>query len=185
MEKVLAIIRERRSLRKFADQPVAREAILTCLEAARLAPSADNIQPWRFVVLDDPEVKEAFGKEAFSGIYRVTRWAVRAPVIVVLLAELNVFAHRMGKAVQGTPFYLLDLGIAGEHVVLQAQAMGLGTCWIGWFDAKRTKKFLGIPGRVRVCGLLAVGYPLSGWQPKLQRRKKAEEIVFFNAWGGE
>jgi len=181
--KVLQIIRERRSVRKFDTRPVEREKILSCIEAARLAPSADNVQPWRFIVLDDPEVKERFGRVVFSGVYRVTRWAMKAPVIVVILADLNFLVHRMGKLFQGIPYYLLDVGIAGEHFVLQAHELGLGTCWIGWFHVKRAQKFFQIPRGVKVCELVAVGYPSSEWKPNPQKRKSMEEIVFFNEWG--
>ena len=181
--KLLKVIRERRSVRKFDPRPVERETILSCVEAARLAPSADNIQPWRFIVLDDPEVKETFGREVFSGIYRVTRWALKAPVIVVVLADLNFLVHRVARVVQDIPYYLLDIGIAGEHFVLQAQEVGLGTCWIGWFHPKKAQQFFKLPRSVRVCELMAVGYPSSGWKPNPQKRKPMEEIVFFNEWG--
>jgi nitroreductase len=180
---VLKVIQDRRSVRKFDSRPVEREKILTCAEAARLAPSADHIQPWRFIIIDDPEIKEKFGKEVFSGIYRVTRWALNAPVIVVLLVDLNFLVHRVAKIVQGIPFYLLDIGIAGEHFVLQAKELGLGTCWIGWFNVKRARKFLKVPVGVKVCELMAVGYPAEGWEPKLKKRKSLGEIVFWGGWG--
>lgn len=183
MEPILKVIRERRSVRKFDTRPVERDKIITCIEAARIAPSADHTQPWRFIILDDPAMKEKFGREVFSGAYRFTRWAVEAPVIVVILADLHFLVHRVAKAVQRIPYYLLDIGIAGEHFVLQAQELGLGTCWIGWFNVKKAGKFLKIPRGVRVCELMAVGYPSPGWKPSHKKRKPLEEIVFFNNWG--
>lgn len=179
---IISSIVKRRSVRKFDSRPVEREKILACLEAVRLAPSAENKQPWRFVVLDDPAVKQAFGETAFSGIYRPTRWALNAPVLVVLLAELDIVAHRLGKWIQGTPFYLIDMGIAGEHFVLEAQSLGLGTCWIGWFHAKKAGKFLKVSRKYRVCGALALGYPGSRLKPRPLRRKTIGEIGFFNEW---
>jgi nitroreductase len=180
--KVLPVIQNRRSVRKFDPKPVEREKILTCIEAARLAPSAENVQPWRFLVIDDPEVKSAFGETAFSGIYRHTRWALNAPVIVVLLARPDLLANRIGRFIQKMPFYLLDLGISGEHLVLQAQEMGLGTCWIGWFDIRKTRQFFKLPKSIKVCQLMALGYPEKGWKAKSHNRKPLNDLVRFNRW---
>lgn len=159
-----------------------REVILSCVEAARLAPSAEHVQPWRFVVVDDPEQRDALSGAAFSGIYSHTRWAAKAPVLIAVCAELDILANRIGKAIQKLPFYLLDIGIAGEHLVLQAQSLGLGTCWIGWFDFRKSKKILNIPRQVRLCGLIAVGYPESQSRKSKKKRKDIEEIVRFNQW---
>ncbi|MCP2596330.1 nitroreductase family protein [Candidatus Aminicenantes bacterium AC-708-M15] len=173
------LIRNRRSIRRFIDKPVEREKILTCLEAARLAPSAENVQPWRFIVIDDPETKEKFSKEAFSGIYFPSKFASKAPVIILILARLDIIANRIGKQIQGINYYLIDIGIAGEHIVLQAQELGLGTCWIGWFNARKVRKFFKIPRKYKIVSLIAMGYyekrPL-----KEKKRKKIEEIVCFN-----
>ncbi len=175
----LQLVRTRRSVRKFADRPVEREKLIACVEAARHAPSAENVQPWRFVIVDDPELKSKLAEEAFSGIYRPTRWAAKAPVLVVILAKLDLLANRLGAQVQGTNYYLIDVGIAGEHFVLQAHELGLGTCWIGWFHEKKARKVLGIPRSYRLVCFLAVGYPAhSGAKPK--EKKSLEEILFFN-----
>ncbi len=182
MESILQVIQDRRSLRRFDSRPVDRETILTCIEAARLAPSAENVQPWRFVVLDDPDVRAEFGETVFSGIYRPTRWALGAPVLIVLLANLDFVAHRVAKALQKIPFYLLDVGIAGEHLALQAQSMGLGTCWIGWFDVKKASNVLKLPRNVKVCGIMTLGYPAEGWSPNPKRRRSLDAITMFNGW---
>ncbi len=175
----LQLVVGRQSVRKFIDKPVERQKILTCIEAARLAPSAENVQPWRFLVLDDRLVINEFGQHAFSGIYQYSRWASRAPVLITICAELDWLANRVGKEIQGTRYYLIDIGIAGEHLVLQAQELGLSTCWIGWFHAKKAKKFLKIPRAWKVIALIALGYP----QKKLKqqrKKKKIEEILYFN-----
>jgi nitroreductase len=177
------IAAERRSIRRYLDQPVEREKILTCIESARMAPSADNVQPWRFLIIDDPEVKKAFSKEAFSGIYSVSRFASKAPVLILIMARLDIIANRIGKQIQGVHFYLIDIGIAGEHIVLQAEELGLGTCWIGWFNIRRTRKFFNIPRKYKIISLLSMGYYKS--RPSRQRkRKKLEEIVWFNRFKG-
>jgi nitroreductase len=181
--KVLRVIEERRSIRQFDSRPVEQEKIDLCVEAAHLAPSADNVQPWRFVIFNDPDMKEAFGNAVFTGIYRITRWALKAPVLVMLLADLDILTNRLGRRIQDIPFYLLDLGIAGEHFVLQAQALGLGTCWIGWFHVKKAHRFLKLPRGVRVCALLALGYSMLGYTPNPRKRRPLEKVVFYNQWG--
>jgi nitroreductase len=172
------IIEPRRSIRKYQEKPVEREKILACVAAARLAPSAENRQPWRFVVLDQPERIQQFSAEAFSGLYRPTRWAQKAPVLIVLFAKIDFLVNRLGRWVQGNQFYLLDLGIAGEHFVLQAEAFGLGTCWIGWFDAKKTMKFFDLSGNYRAVALISLGYPAQTRSPR--KLLDLNEIVSFN-----
>lgn len=175
----LELVRSRRSVRRFLDQPVEKEKIITCLEAARLAPSAENVQPWRFVVIDDPGLKKEFASRVFSGIYFVSRFAAQAPVLILILAELDILANRIGKQVQGVSFYLIDIGIAGEHLVLQAVELGLGTCWIGWFSHRQARKLLRIPRKYKIVSLLALGY----YDRKVDRarpRKSLEEIAWFN-----
>lgn len=176
------LVTNRRSVRRYSDRPVEREKVLACLEAARLAPSADNVQPWRFLVLDDTELKERFSKEAFSGIYTKTRFAAKAPILILLLARLDIVANRIGKQIQGIHFYYIDVGIAGEHIVLQAEELGLGTCWIGWFNTRRARKIAKIPKKYKIVSLLSMGYPES--KPASEKKRKTlSEIVWFNTMG--
>jgi nitroreductase len=179
---ILTVIRERRSVRRFDPRPVERDKILACVEAARLAPSAENAQPCRYVILEDPKIRAAFGEKAFSGIYRATRWAIQAPVIVAILAKIEFTAGRLGPLIQGTPYYFIDVGISGEHFILQARSLGLGTCWIGWFNNRKARKFLKGPRSMRVAQLIAVGYPHPSWKPRELRRKDLDEIVRWNGW---
>jgi nitroreductase len=176
------IVEGRRSIRRYIDRPVEREKILQCLEAARLAPSADNAQPWRFLVLDDVDLKRRFCEEAFSGIYSVTKFAKKAPVLIVILARLNIIAHRVGKQIQNIHFHLLDIGIAGEHIVLQAEELGLGTCWIGWFNTRKARKALAIPREFKVASLLSMGY-YEQKPTQMKKRRTLDEIVWFNEIG--
>ena len=175
-------IKQRRSVRRYLDMPVEREKILTCLEAARLAPSADNVQPWRFVVIDDPELKEKFSQKVFSGIYRISKFAAQAPVLILILARLDIIANRIGKQIQGVNFYLIDIGIAGEHIVLQAEELGLGTCWIGWFNSRNARKILRIPRKYKIVSLLSMGY-YEKKPHREKRRKSLQEITWFNKIG--
>ncbi len=173
------LIRSRRSIRRFLPDPVEREKILACVEAARLAPSAENAQPARFLVVDDPALRTKLAGEAFSGIYGMTKFAAQAPVIVIVLAVRDTLLHRLGGSLQGTPFYLLDVGIAGEHFVLKAEEQGLATCWVGWFDARRARKVLRIPRKYRIAALFPVGYAASR-PPSPTKRKALDEVAWFN-----
>jgi len=181
---IRTLIQNRRSIRKYLDKPVEREKILACIDAARLAPSAENVQPWRFLIIDDPVLKERFGNKVFSGIYRPCRFAAKAPVIIVIMARLDIIANRIGKQIQNIHFYLIDIGIAGEHIVLQAEELGLGTCWVGWFNSRKARKILKIPRKYKIVALMTMGY----YEKKPSREKKRktiEEIAWFNKIGGK
>ena len=89
--ELIEVIKARRSIRKYQDRPVEREKINACLEAARLAPSACNSQPWHYIVIDDPKTKEAFCKEAFGGVYAMTKFAEKAPVLVAAVSDRGSF----------------------------------------------------------------------------------------------
>ena len=173
------ILGGRRSIRRYLATPVEPEKLRACLEAARIAPSAHNSQPWRFIVIDEPGLKDRLAAAAFSGIYSVSKFAAQAPVILALLAKPGGATVRAGSKLQGVPFHFLDMGIAGEHVVLQAEELGLATCWMGWFDFRKVRKVLGIPRGFKIVALMPVGYaekrPLR--EPP---RKTFEEIVTFN-----
>jgi len=175
----LNLVKKRRSIRRFLDKPVEREKIITCLEAARLAPSAQNVQPWRFLVIDDPETKNRFANDVFSGIYTVSRFAAKAPVFILQLASLDFITNVIGKQIQNVHFYLIDTGIAGEHIVLQATDLDLGTCWIGWFNMRKARKFFNIPKKYKIVNLFALGY-FEKKPPREKKRKRLEEIVSFN-----
>ena len=171
----------RRSIRAFQDRPVEREKLGLCLEAARLAPSACNAQPWRFVVVDDPALKRRLAEAAFSGAYAVNRHAAAAPVLVAVVSQRGSALAWVGSQVQGTVFRLVDIGIACEHFVLQAAELGLGTCWLGWFDARAAARVLGVPGGRRVEMLLSVGYPAEAPGPR--PRRSLEAMSSFNGYG--
>ncbi len=175
------LVQARKSVRRFRDQPVEHAKIARCLEAARLAPSAENVQPWRFCIIDDPATKTRLAQQAFTGIYRTTRWAERAPVLVVIFAEPDILANRIGKQMTGINYYLIDIGIAGEHFALQAQELGLGTCWIGWFSAKGAQKALHVPRSYRAVEMMALGYPHENYKHE-RKRKSINDISFYNEY---
>ena len=179
----LNLCKNRKSIRKFSDRPVEKEKILLCLEAARLAPSACNSQPWKFIVIDEPQLKDKLTSNAFSGIYSTNLFAKKAPVIIVVISEKSSFIASVGAYLKDTRYYLIDIGIAVEHLVLQATESGLGSCWLGWFDEKSVKKILKIPDEKRVDLLIALGYPSENFQNTVKKnRKPIEEISSFNSY---
>lgn len=153
------IIASRRSVRKYKPEPVSRDLIAKCVEAARLAPSACNSQPWKFVVLDEPVRVAEFADAVFQGLYSMTAFAKKAPVLVAIVQERGNATSWIGNQVQETSFNLIDVGIACENFVLQAHALGLGACILGWFNAKAAAKTLGCPPGKKVELVIAVGYP--------------------------
>ena len=170
----------RRSVRKFQDKPVEREKIISCLEAARVAPSACNSQPWHFIVIDQAQIKADFCKAVFSGVYSISKWVEQAPVLVAAVSDKGNFTSRVGNFFRRTEFYLVDHGIACEHFVLRAWDQGLGTCWIGWLDSNKAEKFFKLPKGKKIEHLIALGYPAE--TPAPRPRKKMEEMVSYNRY---
>lgn len=176
----LELANKRYSVRHFSAMSVEREKIAICLEAARLAPSACNSQPWRFIVVDHPDLKTELSDSIFSGIYATNSFVKKAPVLVFVVSDRGNFIARVGAYLRDTRYYLTDIGIAAEHFVLQAAELGLGTCWIGWFNEKRAKSILRVPANKRIDTILAVGYPDPAHPAGIKRRKALEEISGYN-----
>lgn len=170
------LISGRRSIRKYLDRPVEKEKLTQALEAARLSPSACNAQPWRFVVVSG-EKKKKLIEEGLGGLVVPNAWAKTAPVVAVVCSCKDIFTHFVGESVQGTRYHLLDIGMAMEHFVLKAAELGLGTCYIGWFNAKKVSKYLELPVSWKPECLITVGYPDESPDPR--PRKTAEEIYKF------
>ncbi len=162
---VLEATRIRRSIRKYRPEPIPDEKLRTILEAARLAPSAANRQPWRFVVVEDRERRKALAKAANDQTFLGD-----AGAIVVAISDPEKSARWHEK----------DTMIALEHVVLAATALGYGTCWIGAFDEDAVKSLLKIPAKMKVVALLPIGIPDE--KPPPRRRRELSEIFFKEEW---
>jgi nitroreductase len=175
------ILHNRKSTRSFHSRPVNEKDITAIIESARLAPSACNSQTWRFVTVTRREVIQNICQEAMRPVVP-NKWLEQAPLIIVGCSQLDVIANRIGGMITGIEYYQIDLGIAMEHMVLKATELGLGTCWIGWFNENRLKEILGIPKRIKVSALLAVGHPKDDSSGK-RKRKPIEKIVFSEKWG--
>jgi len=162
--EVFDAIRTRRSIRKYRPEPIPDEKLRNILEAARLAPSAGNRQPWRFVVIQNIDRKKALAKVANNQTF------LDASAIIVATGDPEVSAR----------WYEKDPMIALEHVVLAATALGYGTCWIGAFDEDAIKHLLKIPANVKVIALLPIGIPDE--TPAPRPRKEFSEIFFKEEW---
>jgi nitroreductase len=168
---VFEAVRNRRSIRLYENKAVEKEKLLKVLEAARLAPSAGNGQPWSFVVVTDDNVKRnlrpAYNKD----------WFVAAPVIVVACS----FPEKAWKRRNGEQYWKVDVSIAMQNLILVAQEERLGTCWVTNFDEKKVKNVLGIPRNVRVVAMTPLGYPAEQKGP-VTERKPLEEITRYEHW---
>jgi len=173
------LLHKRTSVREYKPDKIPRDVLDGCVEAARLAPSACNCQPWSFIIADDEGIKNELADAAFGGIYSLNAFAKKAPVLVAMITEKSSYAAMMGGFLRGTQYNLIDIGIAGEHFILKATEEGLGTCWIGWFNEKQAKKVLGIPKNSKVDILISVGYPLAE-QVSEKERKALDEIRKYN-----
>jgi nitroreductase len=181
----LEAIRTRRSVRKFSDRPVEPEKLQRVLEAARQAPSWANLQCSRFVVVEDPAVKARISElsfvEAFFGPkgYKTNpaqKALAEAPVVIVACADPT-----QSGDLRGQEYYLTDLGIAAENLMLAAHALGLGSVFVGVFHEQDLGELLDIPPEIRIVGLFPLGYPegeAKGGPP----RKPLDEIVFYGKW---
>jgi nitroreductase len=165
---VFETIRARRSIRKFRPKPIPDEKLKMILEAGRLAPSAGNRQPWRFIVVKDPNRKKALAKAADNQTF-----IADASVVVVALGDPKVSPRWFSR----------DPMIAVEHMVLAATALGYGTCWIGAFNEEEVKRILEIPERLKVIVLLPIGFPDE--TPAPRERKPLKEIAFQEKYGEE
>jgi len=177
----LDLVKTRQSVRKYLDKPVEREKIELCLEAARLAPSASNSQPWNFIVLDDPKLKEAVAKETFSQLISFNRFSLQAPVLIILISGRPGFLNKVAEAIKDKQFNLIDIGIVAEHLCLQATEEGLGTCILGWFNEKGVKKLLNISPSKRVELIITMGYP-EFTEIRLKKRKEMDQIRSYNSY---
>jgi nitroreductase len=169
--EVFAAIRKRRSIRLYERKPVNEEKLNRVIEAGRLAPSADNRQPWRFIVVTDEKIKEKLGA-AYD-----EEWFVSAPVIIVGCAVPKEAWVRM----DGQEYWMVDVAIAMQNMILTATELGLGTCWIADFDEEAARKALKLPLGVRVVAMTPLGYPAEQRRP-VGNRKPLSEIVHYNSW---
>jgi nitroreductase len=167
-------IRERRSVRRFTEREVSEEEAELLVEAACLAPSAGNLQPWEFVVVRDPEIKRRL-----VGAAHGQRFISTAPVVFVVCAVPGRSASGYGR--RGRELYCLqDTAAAVQNLMLTARANGLGSCWVGAFDERRAGAALGLPDGVRPVAIVPVGYPAES--PSRRPRRPLGRVLHKDRW---
>jgi len=172
------VIKTRRSVRSYKKDPIPDDVLKRILNAARIAPSGNNRQPWRFIIIKDEERKKKM-VELCEG----QKFVAEAPILIVACGR-NIHYNRGGW--MGDYSMIVDVAIAMDHLTLSARAEGLGTCWIGSFDNEGIKKFLGIPEDVNVVALTPLGYPKNPDVFKETKdRKNLEEIICYDKWEGK
>ncbi|MDY6865650.1 MAG: nitroreductase family protein [Halobacteriota archaeon] len=193
MSTVKEVIEDRRSVRKYRDDPVPDELLLRILEAARLAPSGSNTQPWRFVVVRNEDtklkLKEAAVNQKFVGEAPVviaccgdlTAWREYPKKIKELVSEGPDDEWNLSEVNSRMTMTVRNVAIACEHMVLQAKELGLGTCWVGMMNRENVKEILCVPGHLVVVALLTIGYPDE--EPRIRPRLDLSEIVFDEEYG--
>ncbi|MFO7657679.1 MAG: nitroreductase family protein [Bacteroidales bacterium] len=176
-----ALARKRQSVRSYSTKTVEPEILERCIEAARLAPSACNSQPWKFIVVTDPNLRYQVADTTSNRILPLNHFTKEAPVLVVVVRENANFTSKMGEIIRDKKFTLMDIGITTVHFCLQAASEGLGTCMLGWFDESRVKKLLNIPRNKRAELIITVGYPKDE-TIRNKKRKNFTEIISYNSY---
>lgn len=169
---VAEAIKARRSVRKYKPMPIPEEALTKVLNAARLAPSAENMQPWRFVVVRDEDLKRKL-----AGACSNQTWIAEAPIIIAACGVPDEAGPTVGGYMDSVS---VDVSIALTHAALEATNKGLGTCWVTAFSEERVKSILNIPPDVRVVALTPLGYPDE--MPEPSGRKHLSQIVYYDKY---
>ena len=171
---ILEAIKKRYSVRHYKDQPVEEDKLGEVLEAARLAPSGCNLQPWKLVVVRDRATIQSM-VHAIGG----QQFVEQAPVLIV--ACMNGVGYNIGHRYDGA---VIDITIALDHITLQAASMGLGTCWLGNYDGNEVRALLGIPSENPVVVILGLGYPDESHPHRPGPRKPLDELVCWEKFTG-
>lgn len=179
-EGMLGLMKARQSERKYLNKPVEKEKIERITEAARLSPSACNGQPWHFIVVDDPALRDEVAAATESVVLRMNGFVREAPVLIVVVREKSNLTSRAGDLIKQKDYSLIDIGIATASLVYQATAEGLGTCIIGWVDDRKIRKVLGISSSRKVELVITVGYTDNRLREK--SRKPPGDVITYNRY---
>ena len=181
MKTFLELVKSRQSDRAYdINRAVEPEKLDNILEAARLAPSACNAQPWKFIVVTDPATRNETASCVADITLGMNHFAFQAPVFIVIMEESSNFTSKLGSTVKQKHFPHMDLGIAAAHITLAAADQGLGTCIVGWFNEKKIRSVLDIPSTKRPVLVITLGYSTEPIREK--KRKKPEDVVSYNKY---
>lgn len=185
MQDFMQLALERQSVRRYDTRAVEPEKMVQCLEAARMAPSASNSQPWSFVVVQSQPLLEQVARATFSDIKLINQFTLQAPAMVVMVLEKAKPITRLAMMVKNKEWPLIDIGLAASQFCLQATDLGLGTCMIGWFKEDAIRKLLKIPSSKTVALLISIGYAAEGYPQRAKVRKKLADIAWKEQYEGE
>lgn len=180
---MLKEIQNRRSIRKYTDKEVEQEKIIELLDAARIAASGSNTQPWNFIIVKSEKVKEELAKFSHN-----QSWMLTAPVFIVCVADISCRIKENNKNMyldENSPQeevkqIIRDTSIAITNIMIQAVNLDLSTCWVAWFRQKEIRPILNIPNDKYVVGILTLGY--ADESPNPRPRKSIEDIIHFEKW---
>lgn len=170
--EVLDAMKLRKSVRKYEPAPLSAEQVQKIFNSVRMAPSVDNLQPWKFVIVNDEDVKRDLAAAANS-----QKWIAEAPLVVVACGLLDEAQGMIGGYLNS---YSVDVAIAMAYLTLAAQNEDLGTCWVSAFNEDKVRAVIGAPDDVRVVALTPLGVP--GGDPEPSGRKHLNEIVCYNKY---
>ena len=183
--ETLEAIKTRRSIRKFSDQPVEPEKLQAVLEAVRQAPSWSNLQCWQLVIVESQESRDKISELSFVKSFFATygyktnpaqKALAQAPVVIIACAD----PVKSGN-LHDQQYYLADMGIASENLMLAAHDQGLGTVFVGVYHEEQIKALLGIPDNIKIVGLFPLGYP-AGEAKGGPSRKQLSDFVHYGKW---
>ncbi|ABS41638.1 nitroreductase family protein [Clostridium botulinum] len=179
---MLEEMKSRRSIRKYMNKSVEDEKIIQLIESARLAPSGSNTQPWHFIV-----VKSDITRGRLAKVSHNQEWMMAAPVFIVCVADIRSrikgdveLSLNENSPQQELKQIIRDTSIAVEHLVLSAENLGLGTCWVAWFTQEEIRPILNIPYDKYVVSIITIGYPNES--SKARPRKKLQDIIHYEQW---
>jgi nitroreductase len=177
-EQILELINTRQSDRGYLEKDVEQDKLDRILEAGRLAPSACNSQPWRFIVVNDPGMKQKVAEACTAKELGFNKFITEAPVLLVIIRSKGKVISQIGGTIKDKEYSRVDIGIAAQNICLQAAAEGLGTCMLGWFNEKKVKELLGVPKNLRAELVITLGYPSKPHRKKI--RKPSDEVISYN-----
>ncbi|NIO44132.1 MAG: nitroreductase family protein [Candidatus Aenigmarchaeota archaeon] len=172
---IISVIKSRRSVRRYNKKPVDMKLLLEIFESIKYSPSVGNCQPWEFIIVRNPKMKEHLVEACYNQM-----WMLDAPVFIVACTNNKVAGAIYGE--RGLKLYgIQSVAAAIENILLAAEALGLSTCWVGAFSEIMVARFLECPGHVRPCAIITLGY--SDVKPSAPDRQSMEDYVHIEKFG--